>query len=59
MLRFALGPGAGFALAAAFCGACVSALIRALARAGEPPMRVVFWYGITGFVAWLPPSLWF
>lgn len=56
--RLAVSPGAGFALAAAFCGACVSAFIRVMARAGEPPVRVVFWYGITGFVAWLPPSLW-
>lgn len=56
---FAVSRGAGFALAAAFCGACVSAFIRVMARAGEPPVRVVFWYGITGFVAWLPPSLWF
>lgn len=56
---FAVSRGAGFALAAAFCGACVSAFIRMMARLGEPPVRVVFWYGITGFVAWLPPSLWF
>ena len=56
---FAVSPGAGFALVAAFCGACVSAFIRVMARAGEPPVRVVFWYGIVGFVAWMPPSLWF
>lgn len=54
-----LDTGAAFALAAAVCGACVSAFIRILARLGEPPLRVVFWYGLTGFAAWLPPSLWF
>jgi len=57
--QFAVSAGAGLALAAAFCGACVSAFIRVMAQAGEPPMRVVFWYGITGFAAWLLPSLWF
>lgn len=52
-----LNPGALLALAASFCGACVLAFVRTLASAGEPPIRVVFWYGIVGFAAWLPPGL--
>jgi drug/metabolite transporter (DMT)-like permease len=55
---FGLNPGALLALAASFCGACVLAFVRTLASLGEPPIRVVFWYGIVGFAAWLPPSLW-
>ncbi|WP_019014059.1 DMT family transporter [Elioraea tepidiphila] len=53
-----LNPGALLAVAASFCGACVLAFVRTLASLGEPPIRVVFWYGIVGFAAWLPPSLW-
>ncbi|GIX09066.1 DMT family transporter [Elioraea sp.] len=53
-----LNPGALLALAASFCGACVLAFVRSLASLGEPPIRVVFWYGIVGCAAWLPPSLW-
>jgi drug/metabolite transporter (DMT)-like permease len=54
---FGLNPGALLAVAASFCGACVLAFVRALAALGEPPIRVVFWYGIVGCAAWLPPSL--
>ena len=46
------------ALAASFCGACVLAFVRTLASLGEPPIRVVFWYGIVGFIVWLPPGVW-
>jgi drug/metabolite transporter (DMT)-like permease len=53
-----LNPGALLAVAASFCGACVLAFVRTLASLGEPPIRVVFWYGIVGFAAWLPPGLW-
>lgn len=52
------GPGALLALLAAFCGAGVLAFVRILAAVGEPPLRVVFWYGIVGFAAWTPPSVW-
>jgi drug/metabolite transporter (DMT)-like permease len=55
---FGPNPGALLALAASFSGACVLAFVRALASLGEPPIRVVFWYGIVAFAAWLPPSLW-
>lgn len=51
-------PGAVLALAASFCGACVLAFVRTLASLGEPPIRVVFWYGIVGFIVWLPPGVW-
>ncbi|WP_439577702.1 DMT family transporter [Elioraea sp.] len=53
-----LNPGALLAVGASFCGACVLAFVRTLASLGEPPIRVVFWYGIVGFAAWLPPSVW-